>query len=746
MANQFLIDSQKAKYGSSAAQNNAIPMPLNGAAIKQPPGASMPPMPPMPPNQFLVDSQKAKYGTSAAANNAPNISAGIPTPVPTPMPLNNPGTGVTSGATKAGGSNPPMPPVYNAATNTGQVPMPGMGYGGGVYGKDAATNRALEANTTRLKTDPNFKQSEIERGLKVKADRTAAGLDTTAQDKYLASLGYTGVIDETPTETPIPVPNETSVPMPDYVTTPRSSSDLTQSSGDSLAIERAALENATKTYLGSLKNDYDYSNTLLQDNRNLENNAFNRSNSPFSGQTDYRSATLSRGRQIDDNYRASEFNNQSNQASQELYNFDKLAPERQREIYNKLLEAERQFGLNVGELTGVFGAKMGVNGATTGGTPTLAAQGLALQRDQFDYGKTQDQIQNDAQYDGTYGGNKTVQQQQQEWSNRYDYGNAIGQFENGQQTVASQELTYNKARDAITDTQWKSKFDEDVRQFGVNSALQKLQAGNDQSYRQAQLALQDDQNFISYMNAANKGNGSGTPASISSASAGDMLSQSITKITGYDDSDKPVYGKITDPANREKAFIDAWNTSGVSPGPDTIEMLAKAGYTTQEIATYKKNHPKAFNSGTVSGGSYGSENVSVPQSYSGVVNSAAKQYGVDPNLVAAIIKQESGFNPNARSGAGAMGLMQLMPGTASGLGVKNAFDPNQNVNGGTQYIKQMLDSFNGDPELALAAYNWGIGNVKKAINKYGNNWSSIRKYAPKETQGYVTKVLGNYRG
>ncbi|WP_046231806.1 lytic transglycosylase domain-containing protein [Paenibacillus algorifonticola] len=136
----------------------------------------------------------------------------------------------------------------------------------------------------------------------------------------------------------------------------------------------------------------------------------------------------------------------------------------------------------------------------------------------------------------------------------------------------------------------------------------------------------------------------------------------------------------------------------------------------------------------------------MPSTYQSIVNAAAQKYHIEPSLIAAIIQQESSWNPQAKSSAGAGGLMQLMPGTASGLGVKDVNDPIQNVNGGTKYISQMMSKYNNDPQLALAAYNWGPGNLDKAIKKYGANWSAIVSYAPTETQKYVAKVMGNWRG
>src|SRR5688500_13861297 len=98
--------------------------------------------------------------------------------------------------------------------------------------------------------------------------------------------------------------------------------------------------------------------------------------------------------------------------------------------------------------------------------------------------------------------------------------------------------------------------------------------------------------------------------------------------------------------------------------------------------------------------------------FSDLINVAAKKHGVDPTLVAAVTKAESGFNPKAVSHAGAKGLMQLMDPTAKALGVTDSFDPKQNVEGGTKFLSEMLKRFK-KPELALAAYNAGPGAVSK---------------------------------
>lgn len=118
------------------------------------------------------------------------------------------------------------------------------------------------------------------------------------------------------------------------------------------------------------------------------------------------------------------------------------------------------------------------------------------------------------------------------------------------------------------------------------------------------------------------------------------------------------------------------------------------------------------------------------------IEQAAARHNVDPNLVRAVVKVESNFNPNAVSRKGAMGLMQLMPATARQLNVKNPFDPEQNVDAGVRHLKQLLESYGGDIKLTLAAYNAGAGAVARS--------SGVPHYA--ETQNYVRRITNLYYG
>ncbi|WP_370554269.1 lytic transglycosylase domain-containing protein [Edwardsiella tarda] len=129
------------------------------------------------------------------------------------------------------------------------------------------------------------------------------------------------------------------------------------------------------------------------------------------------------------------------------------------------------------------------------------------------------------------------------------------------------------------------------------------------------------------------------------------------------------------------------------------------------------------------------------EQYDPVFEEMGKKYNVDPTLMKAVAKQESGGNPYATSGVGAMGLMQMMPGTAKDMGVANPYDPAQSIEGGTKYMAQLLKKFNGDTSLALAAYNNGPGNVNKALKATGgNSYGDIAASMPAETRNYVPSI------
>lgn len=140
--------------------------------------------------------------------------------------------------------------------------------------------------------------------------------------------------------------------------------------------------------------------------------------------------------------------------------------------------------------------------------------------------------------------------------------------------------------------------------------------------------------------------------------------------------------------------------------------------------------------------SVNNENLNKDERIAAAIDKSSKKYGVDPSLIRAIIKVESNFDPKVVSSAGAMGLMQLMPENCTALGIADPLNIEQNIDGGVRHIKEYIDRYNGDIEMALMAYN---GGPTRMMNRGVTSINDIYKM-PKETQKYVPKVMKYYRG
>ena len=188
------------------------------------------------------------------------------------------------------------------------------------------------------------------------------------------------------------------------------------------------------------------------------------------------------------------------------------------------------------------------------------------------------------------------------------------------------------------------------------------------------------------------------------------------------------------PQQRRHSVLVYWSNAEQrwkSVPPPTPGVLASARNAAAEVTSYVSSRPAGTSASTDPNYAALSRGHRVTsQEIDDVIDKAAQKHSVDANLVRALIKQESNFNPSAVSNKGAMGLMQLMPGTARQLGVSDPFDPQQNVDAGVKHLKQLLDNYNGDVRLGLAAYNAGEGAVAR------NN--GVPPY--RETQEYVKKI------
>lgn len=200
----------------------------------------------------------------------------------------------------------------------------------------------------------------------------------------------------------------------------------------------------------------------------------------------------------------------------------------------------------------------------------------------------------------------------------------------------------------------------------------------------------------------------------------------------FDKGLEKAIGTLQQEATNRQTAAQQQTEPAATATPETVapEAIAPENIVVPPTATVEaKAIPTPVNE-TVAPEAIAPQGETSPTNYEEIIQANAAKYKVDPALIKAVIQSESGFKNGLTSPAGAQGLMQLMPGTAKSLGVANVMDPAQNIEGGTKYLAALLHKFDGDETKALAAYNWGPGNlIKHGLEK-----------APKETRDYIAKI------
>lgn len=228
----------------------------------------------------------------------------------------------------------------------------------------------------------------------------------------------------------------------------------------------------------------------------------------------------------------------------------------------------------------------------------------------------------------------------------------------------------------------------------------------------------------------------GIAGGLAGENIGDMFGEQLSDYLGADTTIPDIFNDAADTTK-----------DAIKDGADYLKSIANNVsnmFGRGDVFQESQSAPKAFNSNDVIERRI--------NQYDPIIKEASAKYGVPEAMIRSIIRQESGGKANAKSGVGAGGLMQLMPGTAKEVGVTNRFDPRQSIMGGTKYFAKQLKYFNGDAKSALAAYNAGAGNVNKARKVAGsNNPDAMLAALPKvtgrhakETQGYVKNIMGYY--
>ncbi|WP_440111127.1 lytic transglycosylase domain-containing protein [Paenibacillus sp. QZ-Y1] len=227
-----------------------------------------------------------------------------------------------------------------------------------------------------------------------------------------------------------------------------------------------------------------------------------------------------------------------------------------------------------------------------------------------------------------------------------------------------------------------------------------------------------------------------------------QLSNSLSQTNGSEGDS----GSTVDFANMMDGLLGTHTTSnneGNASGTATISKRSSDGLLWLQLGSmYNPDLTSNVSAPKVDMGSLSSllksesvdSEASVPTDFESLIATASAKYGVPESLIKAVIDTESNFNPNVVSSAGAKGLMQLMDGTAAGLGVSNAYDPAQNIDAGTKYLSLQLQRFGGEVKMALAAYNAGPGRVSRLGVSSDSELMSVLNRLPSETQAYISKV------